>query len=88
MRDIFFLLEWLAPGLYIVMAGIIVLYFVRLMRARSELRATYFELERDLAKRRQANAITAMILALEFCVLLFGLQTRALKIIFLCLPSG
>lgn len=77
MRSIFFLLDWIAEPLYILLAVLVLWYFYRLLQARSEVSATYFELERDLARRRQANAITMMILALEFCVLLFGVQVRA-----------
>ncbi len=77
MRAVFFLLDWLAEPLYILLAVLVLWYFYRLLQARSEVSMTYFELERDLARRRQANAITVMILAAEFCVLLFGVQVRA-----------
>lgn len=77
MRSIFFLLDWVAEPLYILLTVIVLWYFYRLLQARSESSSTYFELERVLAHRRQANAITVMILALEFCVLLFGVQVRA-----------
>ena len=68
MRSIFFLLDWIAEPLYILLAVLVLWYFYRLLQARSESSSTYFELERDLARRRQANAITIMILALQFCL--------------------
>lgn len=77
MRSIFFLLDWVAEPLYILLAVIIVWYFYRVLQARSEIIATYFELERDLARRRQANAITTIIIAVEIAILLFGVQVRA-----------
>lgn len=77
MIDIFFLVEWLAIPLYILMVVIILWYGYRYFQAGSEIEATYFELERDLARRRQANAVTTIILALEFCLLVLGVQVQA-----------
>jgi hypothetical protein len=77
MIDIFFLIEWLAIPLYIVMAVIILWYIYRYFQAGTEIQATYFELERTLALRRQANSITAIILAVEFCLLVLGIQAQA-----------
>lgn len=77
MRGLFFLLDWIATPMYILLGVMIIWFFYRLLQARGEMSATYFELERDLAGRRQSNAITFMILAVQFCVLLFGVQVRA-----------
>lgn len=77
MSGVFFLIEWLATPLYILMAAAILWYGYRFIRARQEIRATYFELERDISRRRQANAITAIILAIEICVVILGVQLRA-----------
>lgn len=77
MRAVFFLLDWLAQPLYILMGVIIVWYLYRLIHTQGEIVATYFELERDLARRRQANALTIIILALQLCVLVLGVQVRA-----------
>lgn len=77
MRSIFFLLDWIAEPLYILLAVLVAWYFYRFLQARSEIAATYFELERDLARRRQANAITTIIIAGEIAILLLGVQLRA-----------
>src|SRR5690606_25923464 len=77
MRGIFFLLDWVAQPFYILLAVIAAWYFYRLLQARSEMSATYFELERDLARRRQAHAITIMVIMLEIAILLLGVQVRA-----------
>ncbi len=77
MRSIFFLLDWIAQPLYILLAVVAAWFFYRLLQARSEMSATYFELERDLAGRRQANAITTIIIAIQIAILLLGVQVRA-----------
>jgi hypothetical protein len=77
MSGVFFLLQWLSIPLAVLMLAVILWYSYRLLRTRSEIRATYFELERDMARRRQRNAVTAIVLAIEFCILLVGVQVRA-----------
>jgi len=77
MRAIFYLLDWLAYPLYILMGVIILWHLWRFFQARSEISASYFELERDLARQRQANALTIIVMAFELCVLLLGVQLQA-----------
>lgn len=77
MRSLFFLLDWIAQPFYILLGVVAVWYFYRLLQARSEMGATYFELERDLARRRQINALTFIIVAAEIGILLLGVQVRA-----------
>jgi hypothetical protein len=77
MIDLFFLVEWVAIPLYILMTVIILWYTYRYFQAGGEIQATYFELKRDLARRRQVNALTAIVLAIEFCLLVLGVQVQA-----------
>ncbi|MGJ3238185.1 MAG: hypothetical protein ACFE0Q_05715 [Anaerolineae bacterium] len=77
MRELFFLLDWVAQPLYILLAVVVLWYFYRLFQASSEINASYFELERDLANRRRANALTAIIIMAEIGILLMGVQVRA-----------
>ena len=77
MRGIFFLLDWIAQPFYILLGVVAAWYFYRLLQARSEMGATYFELERDLARRRQVNALTTIVVAAEIGILLLGVQVRA-----------
>jgi hypothetical protein len=77
MRGIFYLLDWLAFPLYILMGVVIVWHLWRFFRARDEISASYFELERELARQRQANALTLIVMALELCILLLGVQLQA-----------
>jgi hypothetical protein len=77
MRGIFYLLDWLAYPLYILMAVVILWHLWRFFQARGELSASYFELERDLARNRQVNAVTIIVMALEVSVLLLGVQVQA-----------
>ena len=77
MIESFFLIERIAISLYIFMAVIILWYVYRYFQAASEIRSTYFELERTLARRRQANSVTAIILAFEFALFVLGIQMRA-----------
>jgi len=74
MIGIFFLIDQVAIGLYAILAGMILLHAYRFIRAQGEMRATYFELERDLARDKQSTALTAIILAAEACLLLLGVQ--------------
>jgi hypothetical protein len=77
MRGIFYLLDWLAYPLYILIGVVILWHLWRFFQARGELSASYFELERDLARNRQVTAVTVIVMALEICVLLLGVQFRA-----------
>jgi hypothetical protein len=77
MTDFFFLIEWLAIPLYILMLVIILWHGFHYFQAGGEIQATYFELERDLARRRQVNALTAIVLAVEFAFLVLGVQVQA-----------
>jgi hypothetical protein len=77
MREIFYLLDWLAFPLYILLGVVILWHLWRFFQARDEISASYFELERDLARQRQANAITIIVMAVEVCVLLLGVQLQA-----------
>jgi hypothetical protein len=44
------------------------------MKAGSAYRGTYFELERDIARYRRGNAFTALVLLLEFALVIAGVQ--------------
>jgi len=46
----------------------------RLAKARGEVRGTQFELERDMARYRQSNAVTTLILLVEMALIVFGVQ--------------
>ena len=69
-----FFVEQIAPGLYIFI-GIGLFFAWRWWRRSSRaLRATHFELERDLHRYRRANALTVMILLVEFALAVLGVQ--------------
>ncbi len=74
MTQVFFLIDQLALGLYILMAAVIMRYGYRLLLAAGDYRATYFELERSLARHRQMNATTGIIVAAEIVLLVLGVQ--------------
>src|SRR5687768_8643332 len=74
MTVIVFLIEQLAIGLYVFIGVGIFLALRRLTRARFELRATRFELQRDFARYSRANALTTLILLIEAGLLVFGVQ--------------
>lgn len=77
MSNVIFLIDQLAVGLYAVLAGLILLQGWRLVSARGEYRATYYELERDLARQRQAGALTTVIVLFEIGLLVVGVQVSA-----------
>ncbi len=74
MAGLFFFIDQIAVGLYILLAAIILYQLRQLVSARLAYRSTYFELERDLARFRQANAITTIIIIIEMAVILLGVQ--------------
>jgi len=61
-----FLIEQIAPGLYIISAGGIFLMARRLILARRDLAVSQFTLEREHALVKQASAITVGGLLIEF----------------------
>lgn len=71
---IFNLIDQLALGIYISMAAVIMWYGYRLLLANGDYRATYFELERDLARHRQLNAMTGIIVAAQVVLIVLGVQ--------------
>lgn len=74
MTGIVFLIEQTAIGLYILLGVAIFWYFRQWMLARFDYRASPFELERDLARRRRGSAFTAMILLAELFLAVIGVQ--------------
>ena len=81
MTAIVFLVEQLASGLYLLFILGILWYGRKFLLSRREYRATQFELERELARYRQINAVTAVILLLEFTLIVFGIQTQVMPIV-------
>ncbi|MCU0465248.1 MAG: hypothetical protein MUF38_11850 [Anaerolineae bacterium] len=72
--SIVFLIEQVAIGLYIFIGLGVFLVLRRYGRASGEYRATRFELERDLAHFKRANAVTNMVLLIEAGLVVFGVQ--------------
>jgi hypothetical protein len=69
-----FLIEQLAIGLYVFIGVGLFLSLRSLTRARHELRATRFELQRDFARYSRANALTTFVVLIEAGLLVFGVQ--------------
>lgn len=69
-----FLVEQIAIGLYIFIALGIIWQWRNWSMARWAYRATQFELERDFARYRRANAFTGMVLLVEFGLIIVGVQ--------------
>lgn len=67
-------IEQTALGLYIVIAAGIFWAWWRWSSARQEARSTYFELERDIYRYRQVNALTLLILLVEAGLIVLGVQ--------------
>lgn len=74
MNTLFFLIDRIAIGLYIIAGAIALVHLRRWLLSLSEYRATYFELERDLARARQVASLTTIMLALLFVVAVLGIQ--------------
>lgn len=75
LASLVFLIEQLAVGLYIIIAIMIVLNLRKVMIFGRAFRATHYELERDFARYRRANAITTIILLIQGIIVIFGIQT-------------
>ncbi len=74
MSSLIFLIEQMATGLYIITAVAVVVAARSWLRASSAYRGTYFELERDIARYRRGNAFTALVLLIEFGLIIVGIQ--------------
>lgn len=74
MTGLVFFIEQIAPGLYIFIALGLLLVLRSLLRARGEYRSTRYELERDLARYRQVNAFTVLVLLIEAALFVLGVQ--------------
>ncbi len=74
MTAIVFLIEQVAVGLYILAGVGILVSWRRYAQAQGELRATHFELERDIYRYKRANALTALVILAEFALAVLGIQ--------------
>ncbi|MBL8115978.1 MAG: hypothetical protein JNJ78_00485 [Anaerolineae bacterium] len=74
MNGIVFFIEQIASGLYILIAVGLFWTWRRWSRARQDLRATHFELERDIYRYEQANAATMFILLIQVALVVMGIQ--------------
>ncbi|GAB4551690.1 MAG: hypothetical protein OHK0023_18890 [Anaerolineae bacterium] len=68
MTQIVYLIEQIAPGIYLLCAAGVLLGLRRMLLAQGDLRIAEFELERELAERRRANAITWTLGTIEFAL--------------------
>jgi len=69
-----FFIEQIATGLYIVLGVFIFLGARWWLQSNTAYRGTGFELERDLARYRRANAGTVLILLFEITLIVIGVQ--------------
>ncbi len=74
MPSIVFLIEQVAVGLYIFIGLFAFLALRRYGHASGEYRATRFELERNLARFKRANALTTLMLLSEAALVVLGMQ--------------
>lgn len=77
MTTLIFLIEQLATGLYILIGVGLLLALRALARAQAELRATHFELEREIALYARKNALTTLLLLIEAGLIVLGVQRVA-----------
>ena len=74
MTGLVFFIEQIALGLYIFISLGLLLTLRTLLRARNEYRGTHYELERDMARFRQLNAFTVLVLLIEAALFVLGVQ--------------
>ncbi len=69
------LIDQAAVGIYFLIAAGILFALRRFFIWSAGYRSSHFELERDLSRYRQMNAVTAIILFIELAVIIVGIQT-------------
>jgi hypothetical protein len=74
MSGIVFLIEQLALGLYIIVGVFAFLALLSIRRAGREWRETHYELERELARNKQTNGWTALVLLAQMALVVLGVQ--------------
>jgi len=74
MIGILFFIDQIAFGIYVLISAIILWNIRSFFSAVSERRSTYFELERDLARLKQVNAVTIIVVVIQFAAIILGLQ--------------
>lgn len=74
LKSAVFLVEQFALGLYFLIAFGLLRAWWSWGVAQREVRETYFELEKGLARYRRANAVTVMILLVEAALIVLGVQ--------------
>lgn len=73
MTGIVYLIERIAPGLYLFCAAGLLFWLYRLLRSRRALHEAEFELEREMAEERRAAAITWTIAMIEIALAVFAI---------------
>jgi hypothetical protein len=75
MAAIVFLIEQIALGLYVFIGLGIIWYLRKFASEQGAMRSSGFELERELARFRRANAVMFLILLVEAGLIVLGVQT-------------
>ncbi|GAB1420958.1 hypothetical protein MASR2M15_10870 [Anaerolineales bacterium] len=71
----------IAIALYIFIGIGILWYSRKAFLHQTELRSTYFELERDIARFRRANSWTIVIILFEIALIILGIQAAVVPLI-------
>ena len=74
LASLVYLLGQVAIGIYLLIAAACALMLWRWWRSQRALRSSRYDLERDLARYRRANALTILILLLELALVVVGIQ--------------
>lgn len=74
MTGLVFFVEQIALGLYILIGAGLLIFWMRLNQAQRDLRATYYELERDIYRYRRSSALTGLLLLTELGLVVLGVQ--------------
>lgn len=74
MTAIIALIDQIAIGIYFLIAAGILFALRRYLIHGEEYRASYFELERELARYRRTNAVTVVIFLLELAIIIAGIR--------------
>ena len=74
MTAIIALIDQVAIGIYFLIAAGILFALRRYLIHGEEYRASYFELERDLARYRRINALTLIVFLIELAIIIVGIQ--------------
>lgn len=74
MSSIVLFIDQIAVGFYLILVALGLWHLWRFSQSQMQARTTFYELERDLARQRQADSLTWLIILCQVVLILLGIQ--------------